>query len=105
MSELEPDDSRDVTNTQARAPGEPPRTGPREGQARADAGQQGTAGQAAAPQAAPEAAPKADGGFATEGDAPNHPDRFSGKAANADDADDDRWKAKAENSGAVPEGK
>jgi hypothetical protein len=40
MSELEPDDSRDVTNSQNRAPGEPPRTGPREGQARAEAGQQ-----------------------------------------------------------------
>jgi hypothetical protein len=34
MGELEPDDSRDVTLTDDRAPGEPPRTGPREGQSR-----------------------------------------------------------------------
>lgn len=34
MGELEPDDSRDVTQTDNRAPGEPPRTGPREGQTR-----------------------------------------------------------------------
>jgi hypothetical protein len=34
MGELEPDDSRDVTLADNRAPGEPPRTGPREGQTR-----------------------------------------------------------------------
>lgn len=34
MGELEPDDSRDVTLTDDRAPGEPPRTGPREGETR-----------------------------------------------------------------------
>lgn len=37
MSNLEPDDSRDVTGSQTPAPGEPPRTGPREGEARAKA--------------------------------------------------------------------
>lgn len=37
MGEYEPDDSRDVTLTDNRAPGEPPRTGPREGEARAAA--------------------------------------------------------------------
>lgn len=34
MSELEPDDSRNVTLRNERAPGEPPRTGPREGETR-----------------------------------------------------------------------
>ena len=34
MGELEPDDSRDVTLNDQRAPGEPPRTGPREGETR-----------------------------------------------------------------------
>ena len=37
MGEYEPDDSRDVTLTDHRAPGEPPRTGPREDEARAKA--------------------------------------------------------------------
>ena len=35
MGEYEPDDSRNVTNVAAEAPGEPPRTGPREAEARA----------------------------------------------------------------------
>ena len=39
MGEYEPDDSRNVTNVAAEAPGEPPRTGPREGEARASAQQ------------------------------------------------------------------
>ena len=34
MGEYEPDDSRDVTLSDHRAPGEPPRTGPREDEAR-----------------------------------------------------------------------
>ena len=68
MSELEPEDSRVVTNTQNRAPGEPPRTGPREDEARAAAGQ-------------PEQQEEAAEGLATEGDSPEHPDRFSGTAA------------------------
>ena len=34
MGEYEPDDSRDVTQSTHRAPGEPPRTGPREGETR-----------------------------------------------------------------------
>jgi hypothetical protein len=37
MGEYEPDDSRDVTLSDHRAPGEPPRTGPREDEARARA--------------------------------------------------------------------
>ena len=37
MGEYEPDDSRDVTLSDHRAPGEPPRTGPREAEARAKA--------------------------------------------------------------------
>ena len=37
MGEYEPDDSRDVTLSPHRAPGEPPRTGPREDEARASA--------------------------------------------------------------------
>ena len=34
MGEYEPNDSRNVTLSQNRAPGEPPRTGPREGESR-----------------------------------------------------------------------
>ena len=34
MGEYEPNDSRNVTLKQQRAPGEPPRTGPREGETR-----------------------------------------------------------------------
>ena len=34
MGEYEPNDSRNVTLRQQRAPGEPPRTGPREGETR-----------------------------------------------------------------------
>lgn len=37
MGEYEPRDSRNVTQRQDRAPGEPPRTGPREDEARANA--------------------------------------------------------------------
>lgn len=37
MGEYEPDDSRTVTQSPHRAPGEPPRTGPREDEARAEA--------------------------------------------------------------------
>jgi hypothetical protein len=37
MGEYEPDDSRTVTQSPHRAPGEPPRTGPREDEARARA--------------------------------------------------------------------
>lgn len=37
MGEYEPRDSRNVTQSQHRAPGEPPRTGPREDEARASA--------------------------------------------------------------------
>jgi hypothetical protein len=40
MGELEPDDSRDVTLNDRRAPGEPPRTGPREGETRGQQSQQ-----------------------------------------------------------------
>ena len=71
MSELEPEDSRVVTNSQNRAPGEPPRTGPREDEARARAGQQTTEERAAS----------ASDGFATEGDSPEHPDRMAGTSA------------------------
>jgi hypothetical protein len=71
MSELEPEDSRVVTNSQNRAPGEPPRTGPREDEARAQAGQQ----------TAEERRENANGGFATEGDSPEHPDRMAGTSA------------------------
>ena len=37
MGEYEPEDSRNVTLKQNRAPGEPPRTGPREGETREQA--------------------------------------------------------------------
>lgn len=37
MGEYEPEDSRTVTQSTHRAPGEPPRTGPREDEARASA--------------------------------------------------------------------
>ncbi len=39
MGEYEPDDSRDVTQVDHQAPGEPPRTGPREDAAREQAEQ------------------------------------------------------------------
>lgn len=100
MSELEPDDSRDVTGSQARAPGEPPRTGPREGEAHRSAGQT-EQGQGAAPQAG--------GDRAIEGDAPNHPDRFGGTAESSGQAEaeeSDRWSRKADDAeDYVPEGK
>ena len=40
MGEYEPNDSRNVTLKQDRAPGEPPRTGPREAETRQQQGQQ-----------------------------------------------------------------
>ena len=40
MGEYEPNDSRNVTLKQNRAPGEPPRTGPREGETRQPQNQQ-----------------------------------------------------------------
>ena len=94
MSELEPEDSRVVTNTQNRAPGEPPRTGPREDEARAAAGQP----------TAEERAANANGGFATEGDSPEHPDRMAGTSAqeyaeehDGETADDSRsWRDQSE---------
>jgi hypothetical protein len=102
MSELEPSDSRDVTNSQNRAPGEPPRTGPREGEARAQAEQGGKS-------------PGQPFDRATEGDSPRHPDRFSGAAATESEAqveqaeaqESDRWSEKADDSAEdyVPEGK
>jgi|GEM_PF-693158 len=91
MGELEPDDSRDVTNTPHTAPGEPPRTGPREDQARDRASQ---------PQQE-EGALAQD--LATEGDSPEHPDRFSGAAAGEEPAKGDRWHQKAQD--AAPDGK
>lgn len=69
MGELEPSDSRDVTGSNATAPGEPPRTGPREDEARAAANQT-TAGERDRQRQA-----QAGGDFATEGDGPDHPDR------------------------------
>lgn len=98
MSELEPDDSRDVTNTAHRAPGEPPRTGPREDQARAQAEQGQPRGEERA----------------IEGDSPAHPDRmgaFTGETADGEPAQQeqsqqgDRWKQAAEREDYVPEGK
>ena len=101
MSELEPNDSRDVTNSQNRAPGEPPRTGPREGEARAQAEQDGKS-------------PGQPFDRATEGDSPEHPDRFSGTAAEQSEAqveqaeaqESDRWSRKSDDAeDYVPEGK
>jgi hypothetical protein len=100
MSELEPDDSRDVTLSNHRAPGEPPRTGPREGETRAQAQQAERPRQ-----------PGSDG-FATEGDSPEHPDRFAdsipqeqAQETQATEAErGDRWKAAAERAEHGPEG-
>ena len=101
MSEREPNDSRDVTNSQNRAPGEPPRTGPREGEARAQAEQGGKS-------------PGQPFERATEGDSPAHPDRFSGGSAaenarqveQAEAQESDRWSRKADGGeDYVPEGK
>ena len=96
MSELEPDDSRDVTQSAHRAPGEPPRTGPREDEARARAqAQQGEASTR---------------DRALEGDSPAHPDRFGGTAEDGSAQQEqgqqpDRWKQAAEREDYVPEGK
>jgi hypothetical protein len=104
-SELEPDDSRDVTHSQNRAPGEPPRTGPREGEARAAADHQAEQGGKS---------PGQPFDRATEGDSPQHPDRFSGTAAvdseaqvdQAEAQESDRWSQKADDAeDYVPEGK
>jgi hypothetical protein len=105
MSELEPNDSRDVTNSQNRAPGEPPRTGPREGEARAAADHQAEQGGKS---------PGQPFDRATEGDSPAHPDRFSGGSAEenarqveqAEAEESDRWSGRPDNSeDYVPEGK
>jgi len=100
MSELEPDDSRDVTGSTHRAPGEPPRTGPREDEARARAqAEQGEAGSRAA------------NGFATEGDSPEHPDRFGDSVPEANQqeqqqsAKPDRWSQQSDREDYTPEGK
>ena len=104
MSELEPDDSRTVTNSQNRAPGEPPRTGPREGEAHAAAGQQAEQREGREGRA---------GDQPIEGDAANHPDRMGAFAGQADATrggepgqaeEEDRWAAKA-NDDAVSGGK
>jgi len=98
MAEYEPDDSRDVTNSTHRAPGEPPRTGPREDQARAQAEQ----GEARHDERA------------IEGDSPAHPDRmgaFTGETADGEQGQQeqsqrgDRWREAAERGDTVPEGK
>lgn len=44
MGEYEPRDSRNVTNVDGHAPGEPPRTGPREGSTRPEAERGSTTG-------------------------------------------------------------
>lgn len=94
MSELEPDDSRDVTLSTHRAPGEPPRTGPREDQARVQAEQ----GEGRKDERA------------IEGDSPAHPDRFGETAEGAPRQQEqsdkpDRWSQQAEREDYVPEGK
>lgn len=105
MSEYEPDDSRDVTQSSHRAPGEPPRTGFREDGARLRA------------QAELGETPQRTGsdGFATEGDSPEHPDRFADSIPEEEAQDarpdqrqpqqGDRWKQAAEREEYVPEGK
>ena len=103
MGEYEPDDSRDVTNTNATAPGEPPRTGPREDDARRQAQQE-------AQQEAGGKSPGQPFDRATEGDSPRHPDRFSGEAASESERQaeqsEDRWREKRDDEeGYVPEGK
>ena len=107
MSELEPDDSRDVTGSTHRAPGEPPRTGPREDEARARA----QAEQGEVP--ARRQGQRADNdGFATEGDSPEHPDRFGDSVAEAKQQEEqqssgkgDRWSQQSDREDYVPEGK
>ena len=104
MAEYEPDDSRNVTNTNATAPGEPPRTGPREGEARRQAQQE-------VQQEAGGKSPGQPFDRATEGDSPRHPDR-SGGDATSDEAhsqveqSEDRWREKRDDEeGYAPEGK
>ncbi|MGX7950997.1 hypothetical protein ACWPM1_00375 [Tsuneonella sp. HG249] len=116
MSEYEPDDSRDVTQSSHRAPGEPPRTGFREDGARlraqAEQGELPSRGQQEQGQAA-----EAGGDRAIEGDAPEHPDRmgaFAGETANGgqeqmeqEEAQQrpDRWAQSADRETYTPEGK
>lgn len=96
MGELEPDDSRDVTLNDQRAPGEPPRTGPREGESRRPQQQQQSGwrtdpeGQAQGQAQASESNWRAD----EEGrEAQNH--EFAGDIASAPslrpEADDGQW--------------
>lgn len=98
MAEYEPDDSRIVTNTQNRAPGEPPRTGPREDEARARARQPE---QENAHRGQP-------GDGAIEGDSPRHPDRFGG-VATSDEAhaqvEQAESRSRDDDEDYVPEGK
>ena len=109
MSELEPDDSRDVTQSSHRAPGEPPRTGFREDGARLRA--QAEQGEEARDKRL------ADEGRAIEGDSAEHPDRmgaFAGETADGESGQmtqaeaekrPDRWAQEAEREDYVPEGK
>jgi hypothetical protein len=77
MGEYEPDDSRTVTQSPHRAPGEPPRTGPREDEARAKArGQKRPEEQQGLADAEPQDKPTArdargnkQSGYAAEGEA------------------------------------
>ena len=112
MSEYEPDDSRDVTQSSHQAPGEPPRTGYREDGARLRA-------QAEQGQVPPREQGQQSGndGFATEGDGPGHPDRFADSVpeqeqqqqqeqhTQAEAQKRDRWSEAADREEYTPEGK
>ncbi len=66
MGEYEPDDSRTVTQSPHRAPGEPPRTGPREDEARANAEDDSQANEARGKPTARDAAGNKQPGYAVD---------------------------------------
>jgi hypothetical protein len=118
MSEYEPDDSRDVTQSSHQAPGEPPRTGFREDGARLRSqAEQGEVPQREQSQQGQQAA---NDGYATEGDAPGHPDRFADSVPEQEQQSQqqqqqqqtqaasqkpDRWRQAADDENYTPEGK
>ena len=69
MGEYEPDDSRTVTQSPHRAPGEPPRTGPREDEARAQAKDLGEANETRGKPTARDAAGNKQPGYADKEEA------------------------------------
>lgn len=112
MSELEPNDSRNVTLSNERAPGEPPRTGPREGETRGQQQQQqgqwrtDAQGQAQGQSQADSGAAESDWRATERRDAQDHEfaaGGVDGPSLRAE-ADDGQWSQQPEDLGAAPAG-